>query len=80
MNTSKKSPSGRLHPPEPALQNVPVRTELGSEIRCVLMGKRFAYAVPANRADSSYSCDRYSYSELRALARYLGELNARGDL
>lgn len=69
MNESKKSPTGRLHPSEPALQNVPVRTELGAEIRRAF----------SDSPDQLVSVN-YKEIELRALARYLQELNSQGDL
>lgn len=56
--------TGRLSSTDPNLQNIPVRTELGREIR-----KAF---VPAKRGDLILAAD-YSQIELRVLAHYCGD-------
>ena len=63
--------TGRLSSTNPNLQNIPIRTELGREIRGLL--RRRAGQRAARRAD-------YSQVELRILAHIAGEDGAQGDL
>ncbi|MCP4712249.1 MAG: DNA polymerase I [Planctomycetes bacterium] len=58
------TPTGRLSSSDPNLQNIPVRTEIGKEIR-----KGF---VPGPGYDLLLSAD-YSQIELRVLAHYAGD-------
>lgn len=67
MTDPKKSPSGR--PPEPALQNIPVRTELGAEIRQAFFAEPDRQLVHAD----------YSEIERRLLAHYLKNLNTQEE-
>jgi DNA polymerase I len=72
-----KSPTGRLYPSEPAPQNIPVRTELGSEIR------RAFLAEPERRLCSvDYSKIEHGLEKHQALAvaYYIKDLNSRGHL
>ncbi len=53
--------TGRLSSSDPNLQNIPIRTELGSKVRSAF--------VPKNKTDSILSAD-YSQIELRLLAHF----------
>lgn len=68
MNKPKR-PSGRLGTSKPALQNIPIKTEAGAEIRRAFLGD----------SDRQFVSASYGEIELRALAHYLSNLNAGGD-
>lgn len=56
--------TGRLSSSDPNLQNIPIRTELGKQIRAAF--------VPAKKGDCIVSAD-YSQVELRLLAHFSGD-------